>query len=89
MMKYTASRNKKIKLRSAAWYIFILAIAAKLIFIYGSQHPAKHDLLTVNGLSRRFASAAMASRLHCASNLTEGSTAIHPISERSGRAWRA
>lgn len=30
--------------------MFIFALAAKVVFIYGSQHPAKHDLLPVNGI---------------------------------------
>lgn len=48
-MKFIANRFKKLTLLSTAGYIFVFAIAAKLIFIYGSQHPAKHDLLPVNG----------------------------------------
>ena len=49
-MKFIANRFKKLTLLSTAGYIFIFAIAAKLVFIYGSQHPAKHDLLPVNGI---------------------------------------
>ena len=49
-MKFIANRLRKLTLLSTAGYIFIFAIAAKLVFIYGSQHPTKHDLLPVNGI---------------------------------------
>lgn len=49
-MKFIANRFRKITLLSFAGYIFIFALAAKLVFLYGSQHPAKHDLLSVNGI---------------------------------------
>jgi hypothetical protein len=49
-MKFFTKRFKKITLLSTAGYIFIFAFAAKLVFIYGSQHPAKYDLLPVNGI---------------------------------------
>ena len=88
MIKF-AGRFKQISLLSAAGYFFALALAAKLMFIYGSQHPERHELLPVSGLVQRSASGAMASRLHSASSLTVGPTFIHLISERSGRAWNA
>ena len=84
MMKYTANRNKKIKLRSVAWYIFILAIAAKLIFIYGSQHPAKHDLLTVNGLVKE---VRIGGHGESTSLRIESDRGIHRYSSYFGKVW--
>jgi hypothetical protein len=49
MIKF-AGKFKPFKSLSTAGYIFALALAAKLIFLYGSQHPAKYELLPVNGL---------------------------------------
>ena len=83
-MKYTASRYKKSKLLSAAWYIFILAIAAKLIFIYGSQHPAKHDLLTVNGLVKE---VRIGGHGESTSLRIESDRGIHRYSSYFGKVW--
>ena len=84
MMKYTASRYKKINLLSAAWYIFILAFAAKLIFIYGSQHPAKHDLLTVNGLVKE---VRIGGKGESTSLRIESDRGIHRYSSYFGKVW--
>jgi len=52
-MKSYGNSFKKLTLLSAAGYIFIFAIAAKGIALYGSQHPQKEDLLSVNGIVRK------------------------------------
>ena len=52
-MKFIANRFKKLTLLSAAGYIFIMALAAKGIFLYGSQHPSKKDLIFVNGVVKQ------------------------------------
>jgi hypothetical protein len=49
-MKFSANSFKKLTLVSAAGYIFIFAIAAKGVSLYGSHHPQKDDLLSVNGI---------------------------------------
>jgi hypothetical protein len=49
-MKFCANHFKKLTLVSAAGYIFIFAIAAKGIFLYGSHHPQKDELFSVNGI---------------------------------------
>jgi hypothetical protein len=50
LMKFLANRFNKLTLLSAAVYIFLLAIVAKGIFLYGSQHPLKEDLIIVDGI---------------------------------------
>ena len=52
-MKFIVNRFKKLTLLSAAGYIFIIALAAKGIFLYGSQHPSKKDLIFVNGIVKK------------------------------------
>ncbi len=49
-MKFSANSFKKLTLVSAAGYIFIFAIAAKGVSLYGSHHPQKDELLSVNGI---------------------------------------
>jgi hypothetical protein len=49
-MRINAGPFKKQTLLSIAGYIFIITVAAKLIFIYGSRHPMKEDLLPVEGI---------------------------------------
>ena len=53
-MKFSGNNLKKLTLLSVAGYIFIFAIAAKGIFLYGSQHPQKDELLSVNGIVQQF-----------------------------------
>ena len=83
-MKNIASRFKKIKLLSAAWYIFILAIAAKLIFFYGSQHPTKHDLLPVDGLVQE---VRLGGHGESTSFRIESDRGIHRYSSYFGKVW--
>ena len=52
-MKSYGNSVKKLTLVSAVGYIFIFAIAAKGVALYGSQHPQKEDLLSVNGIVRK------------------------------------
>jgi hypothetical protein len=52
-MKLTASRFKKTTLLSAAGYFFVFALAAKGVVIFGSDHPLKEELLSVNGVVRQ------------------------------------
>ena len=52
-MTFIVNRFKKHTLLSAAGYIFIIALAAKGIFLYGSQHPSKMDLIFVNGVVKK------------------------------------
>ena len=40
-------------LLSAAGYIFVIALAAKGIFLYESQHPSKNNLIFVNGVVKK------------------------------------
>ena len=84
MIKYIAGQFKKIKLRSVAWYIFILAIAAKLIFVYGSQHPQKLDLLPVNGLIKE---VRLGGHGKSTSFRIESDRGIHRYSSYFGKVW--
>ena len=52
-MKFLANRFRKLTLLTIAGYLFIFAIAAKGIFIYGSQHPLKEDLIVVDGIVKK------------------------------------
>lgn len=52
-MKFLANRSKKLTLLSTAWYIFLMAIIAKGVFLYASQHTAKNELLMVDGTVKR------------------------------------
>jgi hypothetical protein len=52
-MKILNDRFKIPTLFSAAGYIFVLALAAKGIFLFGSQHPSKDELLFVEGIVRQ------------------------------------
>jgi hypothetical protein len=52
-MKFFANRFRKLTLLSVAGYLFLLAIAAKGVFIYGSQHPLKEDLIIVDGIVKK------------------------------------
>lgn len=52
-MKFTGNSFKKLTLLTAAGYIFIFAIAAKGVSLYGTQHPLKEELLSVNGTVRQ------------------------------------
>ena len=52
-MKYFANRFKKLTLLSVAGYLFIFALAAKCVFMYGSQHPLKEDLIYVDGFVKK------------------------------------
>ena len=52
-MKFSGNSFKKLTLVSAAGYIFIIAIAAKGISLYGSEHPQKDKLLFVSGIVRQ------------------------------------
>jgi len=83
-MKNITLRFKKIKLLSVAWYIFILAIAAKLIFIYGSQHPAKNDLLPVDGL---VAKVRLGGNGKSTSFFIESHRGINRYSSYFGKVW--
>ncbi len=44
---------KKLTLLSAAGYLFTFALAAKGIFLFGSLHPPKAELLSVVGVVRQ------------------------------------
>jgi len=48
-MKFTPKRFKKLTLLSAAGYFFIFALAAKGVSLFGSDHPSKEVLLSVDG----------------------------------------
>jgi hypothetical protein len=48
-MKYIANRFKKLTLLSAAGYFFIFTLAAKGVFLFAFQHPAKENLIPVEG----------------------------------------
>ena len=52
-MKFIVNRFKKLTILSLAGYTFIFALAAKGIFIYGSQHPSKNNLIFVNGVVKK------------------------------------
>ena len=52
-MKFIVNRFKKLTLLSTAGYIFIFALAAKGVFLYGAQHPSKKDLIFVNGVVKK------------------------------------
>ena len=52
-MKYIANRFKKLTLLSATAWVFIFALVAKGVFLFAFQHPAKEDLLSVDGTVRQ------------------------------------
>jgi hypothetical protein len=52
-MKLTANRFKRPTLLSAAGYFFLFALAAKGVVLFGSDHPLKEDLLSVDGVVRQ------------------------------------
>ncbi len=52
-MKFYSHSLSNLTLVSAAVYILILAITAKGISFYGSQHPQKEELLIVHGIVRQ------------------------------------
>jgi len=52
-MKFIVNRFKKLTILSLAGYTFIFALAAKGIFLYGSQHPSKNNLIFVNGVVKK------------------------------------
>jgi hypothetical protein len=52
-MNFSDNSFKKLTLVSLAGYLFIFAIAAKGVSLYGSHHPQKNDLLSVNGIIKK------------------------------------
>jgi len=52
-MNFSDNSFKKLTLVSLAGYLFIFAIAAKGVSLYGSHHPQKDDLLSVNGIIKK------------------------------------
>ena len=52
-MNLAGNSFKKLTLVSLAGYLFIFAIAAKGVSLYGSHHPQKDDLLSVNGIIKK------------------------------------
>lgn len=49
-MRLGKQRLKDLTLVTVAGYIFLLALAAKGIFLYASQHPPREELLLVHGI---------------------------------------
>ena len=49
-MRFVAHRLKQLSLLSVTAYLFAIVLAAKGIFLYGSQHPPKADLFLVQGV---------------------------------------
>lgn len=52
-MKFTPNRLKKLTLLSTAGYLFLFAIAAKVVFLYEFRHPGKRDLPLFNGIVKQ------------------------------------
>ena len=52
-MNLAGNSFKKLTLVSLAGYLFIFAIAAKGVSLYGSHHPQKDELLFVNGIIKK------------------------------------
>jgi len=52
-MRFFANRFEKLTLLSFATYVFLFALAAKLVFLYGSQHPEKHEMRVVDGIVKQ------------------------------------
>ena len=52
-MNFSNNSFKKLTLVSLAGYLFIFAIAAKGVSLYGSHHPQKDELLPVNGIIKK------------------------------------
>ena len=52
-MKLTANRFNKLTLLSAAGYFFIFTLAAKGVFLYAFLHPAKNNLISVEGMVKQ------------------------------------
>jgi hypothetical protein len=52
-MIFSDNSFKKLTLVSVAGYMFIFAIAAKGVSLYGSHHPQKDDLISFNGIIKK------------------------------------
>ena len=52
-MIFSDNSFKKLTLVSVAGYMFIFAIAAKGVSLYGSHHPQKDDLLSFSGIIKK------------------------------------
>ena len=52
-MKLFADKSfEKLTLLSVAFYIFMLAVCAKGVYLYANQHPSEEELLVVTGIVR-------------------------------------
>jgi hypothetical protein len=83
-MKSIVNRFKKLTLLSAAAYIFIMALAAKGIFLYGSQHPSKKDLIPVNGIVKKIKLGGQGNSTYFK---IESDRGTHRYSSYYGKVW--
>ena len=83
-MKFIVNRFKQLTLLSAAAYIFIMALAAKGIFLYGSQHPSKEDLIPVNGVVKKIKLGGQGSSTYFK---IESDRRTHRYSSYYGKVW--
>ena len=84
-MKFGADRLKKLTLLSVAAYVFVLALAAKGVFLFGAQHPPKEELLFVQGIVRQVrlgGQGKSSTRLQIESN-----SGTHRYSSYFGKVW--
>jgi hypothetical protein len=52
-MKFPGIRLKELTLVKAAVYIFLLALCAKGVALYASQHPSKEELVFIEGFVKK------------------------------------
>ena len=83
-MKFIVNRFKKPTLLSTAGYIFIFALAAKGIFLYGAQHPSKDDLIFVNGVVKKLKLGGQGKSTYFK---IESDRGIHHYSSYYGKVW--
>ena len=83
-MKFIVNRFKKPTLLSTAGYIFIFALAAKGVFLYGAQHPSKNNLIFVNGVVKKLKLGGQGKSTYFK---IESDLGIHHYSSYYGKVW--
>jgi hypothetical protein len=83
-MKSIANRFKKLTLLSAAGYFFIFTLAAKGVFLFASQHPAKNNLISVEGMVKQ---VRLGGQGKSTSFLIESDSGTYRYSSYYGKVW--
>jgi len=83
-MKFFAHPFEKPTLLKAAGYLFLLALCAKVVFFYASRHPARHELVVVDGIVRTVRLGGPGSATWFRIQSDRG---LHRYSSYYGKAW--